>query len=207
MKGISEQSNDVLINVLYGEKLDVDVSHGGVDDGAVRHSLGALSLRGSHHLFLRGLLVKDVSVRVCTLRILRLSLWELELGNNKDVLRLEERQNWSIRLNVTSPPSPCRSGSSWKRCRIWWGRAPRCLRRGYQTPSSLWWVPRAWPWQCPGTDSAWPHGCFPTSRGSAHIWGTRSTHIYLIFDLNQVLYNFYHIWSSTIQGLYTHCNV
>lgn len=61
-------------NLLHWEKLDVDVSHGGVDDGAVRHSLGALSLCGSHHLFLRGLLVEDVSVRVCTLCILWFSL-------------------------------------------------------------------------------------------------------------------------------------
>lgn len=62
VKETSEQNHDVILNLLYGEKLDVDVSHGGVDDGAVGHSLGALGLRGSHHLFLRGLLVKDVSV-------------------------------------------------------------------------------------------------------------------------------------------------
>lgn len=63
-----------LRNLLYREELDVDVSHGGVDDGAVRHSLGALGLRGGHHLLLRRLLVKDVSVRVRALRILRFPL-------------------------------------------------------------------------------------------------------------------------------------
>lgn len=69
------------MNVLDGEELDVDVSHGGVDDGTVRHSLGALGLRGRHHLFLRGLLVKDVSVRVGALCVLRFSLCELQLQN------------------------------------------------------------------------------------------------------------------------------
>lgn len=39
-------------DLLHREKLDVDVSHSGVDDGTVRHSLGALGLRGGHHLFL-----------------------------------------------------------------------------------------------------------------------------------------------------------
>lgn len=49
-------------DVLHGEEFDVDVSHGGVDDGAVRHSLGALGLSGSHHFLLRGLLVEYISV-------------------------------------------------------------------------------------------------------------------------------------------------
>lgn len=42
----------ISLDLLDGEKLDVDVSHGGVDDGAVRHSLGPLGLRGRHHFLL-----------------------------------------------------------------------------------------------------------------------------------------------------------
>lgn len=49
-------------DLLHWEKLDVDVSHGGVDDGAVRHPLGALGLSSCHHFFLGWLLVEDVSV-------------------------------------------------------------------------------------------------------------------------------------------------
>lgn len=73
-------------HLLHRKKLDVDVSHGGVYDGAVRHSLGTLSLSGSHHLLLGRLLVKDVSVRVCTLCVFWFSLCELHKNmmiNNK----------------------------------------------------------------------------------------------------------------------------
>lgn len=71
----------------------MDVSHGGVDDGAVGHSLGALSLRGGHHFFLRGLLIEDVSVRVRALCVFRFPLRELKLReNNEDVLR----QRWQM---------------------------------------------------------------------------------------------------------------
>lgn len=66
----------------------MNVSHGGVDDGAVRHSLRALGLCGSHHLFLRGLLIEDVSVRVCTLRILWFPLGELKLTGKQQKKRL-----------------------------------------------------------------------------------------------------------------------
>lgn len=64
-------------DLLDGEELDVDVAHGGVDDGAVRHPLGALGLSGGHHLLLGRLLVEDVSVRVGALRVLGFSLCEL----------------------------------------------------------------------------------------------------------------------------------
>lgn len=41
-----------VLDLLDGEELDVNVSHGGVDDGAVRYSLGPLGLRGCHHFLL-----------------------------------------------------------------------------------------------------------------------------------------------------------
>lgn len=69
-------------DVLDGEQLDVDVSHGGVDDGAVRHALGALGLGGGHHLLLGRLLVVHVAVRLGALGVHRLPLGELRGGGD-----------------------------------------------------------------------------------------------------------------------------
>ena len=65
-------------HVLDWEELDVDVPHGGVDDGAVRHPLGALGLCGGHHLLLGRLLVEHVAVRLCALGVHRLPPGELD---------------------------------------------------------------------------------------------------------------------------------
>lgn len=63
--------------ILHWEELQVNVPHGGVDDGAVRHSLGALGLGGGHDLLLGWLFVEDVPVRIGTFGIFWFPLSEL----------------------------------------------------------------------------------------------------------------------------------
>ena len=69
----------------------MDVSHGGVDDRAVRHPLWSFGLGSGHHLLLRGFLVEDVSIGVGALGVLRLPLCELS-RNQSEYLQKTVRQ-------------------------------------------------------------------------------------------------------------------